>query len=590
MNWFEENAPETENRESEPSAAQGSWFAQNAPEVAKPKKSIGGFASNVVSSGTKLITDIGKAVSSPSATIAGIVYTIGGLVEKLIPGKQADEKYVDAIVNELKNRYGSLERIEETAYNDPVGLLADVSTIVTGAGGAVKALAKIGVTSSKLATAGRVLTKVGAATDPLNLAVTGIGKVPGVRQGAESLYRTSLKPSIAGSSAAKAPTKVATGLSSGIVISEKGLEKLKSLTKDLNAEIDATIASKYPSGPTIELTPKRQPLALNEKAVPYGPNSPSTIGTGAGKFVINIESGKSKLAPIVTTEAPLSSLSPDEIISNASRDRGFKVIPNPEHDSLLKFVNEEAKRSGVLSELQAAAKKAGLPTPTNITDIFDIRVVGGISKYEVAQRASAVARKFAKRINSADSVEEVVRVTQNFLDETPDVVSYRRAQESKKATYAANKPHYNSTEVEKAKFATEKALAKGYKEELETIFPELKALNEREGKFIDLQSDLIRAVNRARNNRSSWLPEVLTGGGAYALSHSPEAAIAVALMHHTLSSPALRSKIAIAISRARQLNPNRFGPVRYATILARVNSYLDSLENYNPELPAQEKP
>ncbi len=461
MNWFEENAPETENRESEPSAAQESWFAQNAPEVAKPKKSIGGFASNVVSSGTKLITDIGKAVASPSATIAGIVYTIGGLVEKLVPGKQADEKYVDAIVNELKNRYGSLERIEETAYNDPVGLLADVSTIVTGAGGAVRAVGKLGVTSSKLATAGRVLTKVGAATDPLNLAVTGIGKVPGVRQGAESLYRTSLKPSIAGSNAAKAPTKVATGLSSGIVISEKGLEKLKSLTKDLNAEIDATISVE-----------------------------------------------------------------------------GF----------------------------------------------------GGISKYDVAARADTVAAKFSKRINHKEAVAEVGNVKQNFLEETPDYVSFQGAQEAKKATYAANKPHYNSTEVEKAKFATEKALAKGYKEELEAVFPELKALNEREGKLIDLQSDLTRAVNRARNNRSSWLPEVLTGGGAYALSHSPEAAIAVALMHHTLSSPALRSKIAIAISRARQLNPNRFGPVRYATILARVNSYLDSLANYNPELPAQEKP
>ena len=59
--------------------------------------------------------------------------------EALAAGQQAVAA-ANAVGGVYKAKYGSLARIKDTLYNDPVGAVADLSTLLTGGGAAAKGL------------------------------------------------------------------------------------------------------------------------------------------------------------------------------------------------------------------------------------------------------------------------------------------------------------------------------------------------------------------------------------------------------------------------------------------------------------------
>lgn len=158
---------------------------QPAPEPAE-EKSVGGFLSNIASSGGKFIGDTAGALTSPVETAKNLWRLGLGAAEKLIPGEQGHEQYADAVGQHFKDRYGGVSNIGETLYNDPVGALADVSTVLGGGAG----LAKIG-SLSKIPGAARAagtLRRAEQATNPMRavtapagaaLREAGIGAVRG---------------------------------------------------------------------------------------------------------------------------------------------------------------------------------------------------------------------------------------------------------------------------------------------------------------------------------------------------------------------------------------------------------------------------
>ena len=93
---------------------------------------------------------------------------VGG-VQKLIPGEQGKEKYAEAVGQFVMDRYGGLDEFKRTLAEDPVGLLADASTVLGGAGLAARAPGMIGK-------AARVSSRVGDIIDPINLAARGVTK------------------------------------------------------------------------------------------------------------------------------------------------------------------------------------------------------------------------------------------------------------------------------------------------------------------------------------------------------------------------------------------------------------------------------
>lgn len=75
----------------------------------------------------------------------------------------------------LKERYGSEENLKKTLIEDPVGALADIASVVTAGGGALRQAGNVSKVSA-LSEAGGTLSKVGQALEPINAISNVAGK------------------------------------------------------------------------------------------------------------------------------------------------------------------------------------------------------------------------------------------------------------------------------------------------------------------------------------------------------------------------------------------------------------------------------
>lgn len=130
---------------------------------------------NIPGSAVNMATDIAHAVAHPVETVENIGAIGKGVLQKfgMVSGNDS-EKYADAVGKFFADRYGGWDNVKKTLRDDPVGALADLSTVLT-AGGAVGARAP-GVAGR----VGQVVADVGRTVDPLNAAAStarGVGHV-----------------------------------------------------------------------------------------------------------------------------------------------------------------------------------------------------------------------------------------------------------------------------------------------------------------------------------------------------------------------------------------------------------------------------
>lgn len=127
-----------------------------------PLKAGAKAVANIPSSAFGLAKGIGQAIASPIDTAKGIGSILAGGVEKLISGVQKHEQSFDMFTDAIKDRYGSLEGLQLTATNDPLGFGLDVLGGIQAVGrGAVRAGV---VEGTKLAQAGQKISEASRLT------------------------------------------------------------------------------------------------------------------------------------------------------------------------------------------------------------------------------------------------------------------------------------------------------------------------------------------------------------------------------------------------------------------------------------------
>lgn len=186
-------------------------------------KFAGETASNIPASAGRFAVDMVQPVLHPVDT-AENVYSLGkGILQKfgIVSGTDS-EKYADAVGQFFKDRYGGSAEIAKTIKEDPVGVLADLSTILTAGGAAtVRAPGAVGKIGEAAAAAGR-------AVDPLN-AVAGTAKlggklaaeIAGVTTGAGSeAIKTAARAGAEGGDAARAFREGMSGTNTASVVNE----------------------------------------------------------------------------------------------------------------------------------------------------------------------------------------------------------------------------------------------------------------------------------------------------------------------------------------------------------------------------------
>ena len=202
------------------SVSQGKPFQ---PGDDMPWSEVAGQAiTNIPSSGAQFGKDIAKVVTEPVETGKALWKLASGLVQKIIPGEQENEAAVDAVGKFLSNRYGRgesgdiVENIKRTIAKDPVGVLADVSTIFTGGG---MAAARAPAMAGQIA---RGVQKAGQMIDPVNFALKTTGAL------AEA-------PKLAAATIGGTGTKaLETAFDAGTTNSKTFLENLRSKDVDFN--------------------------------------------------------------------------------------------------------------------------------------------------------------------------------------------------------------------------------------------------------------------------------------------------------------------------------------------------------------------
>lgn len=154
---------------------------------------------NTPASGHQALKDLVAPFMSPIETAKSLGNLALGTAQKLIPGEQSSEKYADAVGNFVAQRYGGMEEFKRTLAKDPVGVLADASTLLSGGGalaarapGMVSKAARMSQRTAPIARAadavapamkyaGGKMTRAGQLADPVNLAAKGVkwaGKAP----------------------------------------------------------------------------------------------------------------------------------------------------------------------------------------------------------------------------------------------------------------------------------------------------------------------------------------------------------------------------------------------------------------------------
>ena len=148
---------------------------QRAASIVRGDKSIGGFFGNVADSAVNFAKSL-----NPVESVPAVLRLAKGAVDMAVPGiptqdEIATSKLPGALADMAKQRYGGWENIKNTAYTDPVGMVADASTLIGGGAGLLKATGMAPRVASALATASDVSNPLRAVTYPVGKALQSAG-------------------------------------------------------------------------------------------------------------------------------------------------------------------------------------------------------------------------------------------------------------------------------------------------------------------------------------------------------------------------------------------------------------------------------
>lgn len=201
-----------------------------------------------------------------------------------------------------------------------------------------------------------------------------------------------------------------------------------------------------------------------------------------------------------------------------------------------------------------------------------------VDPWKVADYTKGVEKRFGLQVNPDSDLRDVRGVRDEFLDNNPTPIAADRAEALKEGTYQAIAAKSESAygKLGPAKVETMKALAYGLKEELNAQIPELASLNAQQAKLYDLQPILEKAINKSASS-SSGLKGLVTTGVVKSVTNNPTMAVAAGVLEKVLADPGVRSRMAIAITKAQQNNPQQFGAPNIFTATKRVQSYVNAL-------------
>jgi len=235
---------------------------------APPRPAAEKFMDNIVQSGARFLGDTANTIAHPLKTAGAIVGLASPTPVRISPDPKVPPvggpEGRRRLAKFYGDRYGSLDSLKRTAFEDPVGLAADVSTIATATGGALRGLGAV----AKAADASRVAEVIGGAartanqvadwanplTAPTRLGAAAASKILPPRLAtplAENLYQGALAPPVTMPDVERT-AMVRTGLREAIPVSRGGLRKTRARIKDINDRVQQAVSEGAARGETVD--------------------------------------------------------------------------------------------------------------------------------------------------------------------------------------------------------------------------------------------------------------------------------------------------------------------------------------------------
>jgi hypothetical protein len=328
-------------------------------------------------------------------------------------------------------------------------------------------------------------------------------------------------------------------------------------------------------GPTYRaLVPIAEGLGMNVKGAEQAA-SQGDVGGVAGYAAVPAAAAVAPLAAEGATTAAKKVLGP------AAQDAAARMYQSTLKPSLAKNAPDPARlvQTGLQNEIpvsQAGADKLS----TLITDLNDkiSKTIASdptktVNKFDVTARLGDTAKKFATQVNPDADLKAIGESGNEFLKNQPAQIPVQTAQDLKVGTYRQLKSRAYG-ELGSATIESQKALARGLKEELVTQFPELKDLNAQDSKLINLDGALEHAVRRIDNHQLVSFGATAAAGAGGVAAGAPGAAIA-GILKTVVDNPTVKSKLAIALNKIA--SPG--GRIPMGEALKRVGLYSAALSN-----------
>jgi hypothetical protein len=231
-------------------------------------------------------------------------------------------------------------------------------------------------------------------------------------------------------------------------------------------------------------------------------------------------------------------------------------------------------------ENQIPVSAAGLEKLSDLVDDLNTKIKSQIdagsqagqtvNKYAVASRLGDTAKQFANQVNPNADLATISDAGNEFLGNQPTNIPASDAQALKQGTYQQLKSR-SYGELSSAAVESQKALARGLKEELQNQFPEIKDLNAQEGQLIGLDGALQKAVARISNHQLMGIGTPIAAAAGKAITGSGPLGFAAGVLKSIVDDPAVKSRLANVLYRASK------GTIPLPEGLGRITAFSGAL-------------
>jgi hypothetical protein len=128
------------------------------PAAAPEERTVGGFAGNVFKSAGRQVAGVAHAIAHPLDTATGLLDVAAGAAQNVLPQSVVDfvnkfdsnpdaakraVKVANAVGGQYAKDYGTVEGLKEKLYTDPVGVMGDLSAVLSGGGSLLTKTGKV---------------------------------------------------------------------------------------------------------------------------------------------------------------------------------------------------------------------------------------------------------------------------------------------------------------------------------------------------------------------------------------------------------------------------------------------------------------